>query len=158
MYQKDFGFTDPIERSQVDTEPFNIFCKDLEIQFVKYLNLAEDIFTLNIEMPNGNVFKSEITEELSFTAELWRQNNIFKSSDIKYTWYIQDYSVTLTEGYTFLGGVRWRKLGEVSDTLHLEYDVDGVMNHKYKVIASYKNKNYSIIFDVLYNEAPIYTI
>lgn len=76
----------------------------MSITFSKVIN-GGGIVDAIATSPDGNVFKNSDVPSLTAKVELWR-GSVIDTTSVTYQWYMQDSSVTVSEG----AGVGWKKL------------------------------------------------
>lgn len=130
------------ENEKVITENFNIFVKDIILQYVDKKDLSDASYYLTITAPKGIAFVDGKVAELDLVGRLiYKGEDIMDSKKCACQWYKRNLNVMIgVDGYSKSAGFGWEKMeNKTSNSLTLVAG-DVIHQQKYKLVVVYNEK------------------
>lgn len=143
----------------------NIFVKDIKLQFINSVNLVDNLFYLNILMPNGNNLgkKDIILHGILYSGG----EDVLNVNSAQCYWYEKDASITIShEDYDQLAGPGWKRISKSIDNvvtvdfnqLVLHQSGNSWISRDFKLVVKYKDENIITKTVTVYNSNSPYNL
>ena len=142
----------------------NLFVKDIKLQFIDSVNLVDNLFYLNIVMPNGNNLgkKDVILNGILYSGG----EDVLNPTSAKCYWYERDGSVVVDgEGYDPLAGPGWKKVTETENVVTVDFNQlilyqggSSWVSKEFKLVIKYKDENIITKTVTVYNSDSPYNL
>ena len=145
LFEEDFDYdinNKGEENEKVITENFNIFVKDIILQYVDKKDLSDASYYLTITAPKGIAFVDGKVAELDLVGRLiYKGEDIMDSKKCACQWYKRNLNVMVgVDGYSKSAGFGWEKMeNKTSNSLTLVAG-DVIHQQKYKLVVVYNEK------------------
>ena len=143
----------------------NIFVKDIKLQFINSVNLTDNLFYLNILMPNGNNLGKK---DIILNGVLYSGGeDVLNVNSAKCYWYEKDASITINhEDYDQLAGPGWKRITKNVDNvvtidfnqLVLHQSGNSWISRDFKLVVKYKDENIITKTVTVYNSNSPYNL
>lgn len=167
FFEKGFEYDTYKKKNEIVTQNKNnnIFVKDIKLQFINSVNLTDNLFYLNILMPNGNNLgkKDVILSGVLYSGG----EDVLNVNNAKCYWYEKDASITTShESYDNLAGPGWRRISENIDNV-VTIDFNQLILHQggsswisrdFKLVVKYKDENIITKTVTVYNSNSPYNL
>ena len=145
LFEEDFNYdinNKGEENEKVITENFNIFVKDIILQYVDKKDLSDASYYLTITAPKGIAFIDGKVAELDLVGRLiYKGEDIMDNKKCACQWYKRNLNVMIgVDGYNKSAGFGWEKMeNKTSNSLTLVAG-DVIHQQKYKLVVIYNEK------------------
>lgn len=145
LFEEDFNYdinNKGEENEKVITENFNIFVKDIILQYVDKKDLSDASYYLTITAPKGIAFIDGKVAELDLVGRLiYKGEDIMDNKKCACQWYKRNLNVMIgVDGYSKSAGFGWEKMeNKTSNSLTLVAG-DVIHQQKYKLVVIYNEK------------------
>lgn len=145
LFEEDFNYdinNKGEENEKVITENFNIFVKDIILQYVDKKDLSDASYYLTITAPKGIAFIDGKVAELDLVGRLiYKGEDIMDNKKCACQWYKRNLNVMIgVDGYSKSAGFGWEKMeNKTSNSLTLVAG-DVIHQQKYKLVVVYNEK------------------
>lgn len=145
LFEEDFNYdinNKGEENEKVITENFNIFVKDIILQYVDKKDLSDASYYLTITAPKGIAFIDGKVAELDLVGRLiYKGEDIMDNKKCACQWYKRNLNVMIgVDGYNKSAGFGWEKMeNKTSNSLTLVAR-DVIHQQKYKLVVIYNEK------------------
>lgn len=145
LFEEDFDYdinNKGEENEKVITENFNIFVKDIILQYVDKKDLSDASYYLTITAPKGIAFVDGKVAELDLVGRLiYKGEDIMDSKKCACQWYKRNLNVMVgVDGYSKSAGFGWEKMENKTSNSFTLVAGDVIHQQKYKLVVVYNEK------------------